>query len=439
MASSLGLDRVLPPAWRVRHSFPCGVDGLERWWPWIDRQLGIPEDAVVTCREITPVDLLDSCNSSWGRVVVDYQDRSGVSSSRQVRFKFAPVFQSWTEGIFFGTSCQHTAEVAFYRRYAADAPCRTPRCYGAFAAPLTVRMCVIQEDLAGVHLEELDHDPDAVEHARLSIVALAKLHARFWRSTQPTASEDRGYLRTSPLRPLALRSVKRHQSSAKIPPGRASGLNGPLVPLFDHLLRHAFHPPLTYIHGDFRRGNVVIVNTDAGKEACLIDWAVSRWGNGAFDVAFYLTFSLTTEDHGRCSRELLDLYYETVVAQRPGHEMDYPYARFYDDYLQGSLLTALALSVPGMQGEVVLNEHNYLKCLTSGMLWGNRLLEIAQFVDFARLEELLKPVDPRLDAQTVRDIWEDAGTRVRDGSAALLTEWQSKVAVSPGRRLGTGR
>ena len=84
-----------------------------------------------------------------------------------------------------------------------------------------------------------------------------------------------------------------------------------------------------------------------------------------------------------------------------------------------------------MQGEVILNEHNYLKCLTSGILWGNRLLDIAQFVDFARLAALLQPLDPRWDAQAIRDIWDDAGTRVRDGSGALLAEWQSRLAVRP--------
>jgi hypothetical protein len=358
--------------------------------------------------------------------------------SRRVRFKFAPVFLSWREGMFFGMTCQHTAEAAFYQRYASAAPCRTPRCYGAFASPLTVRMSVIQEELAGVHLEELDKDPNAMEHARLSIVALAKLHARFWRSTYPTTSEHRGYLHTRPFWPVALKNIRRHQRSGKIPGGRTSGPSGPLVPLFAHLLKHSLRLPLTYIHGDFRRGNVIIVNSDAGSEACLIDWAVSRWGNGAFDVAFYLTMSLTTDDHGRYERELLDLYYAKVLADRGSDGADYPYSQFYDDYLLGSLLTALALSVPAMQGEVVLNEHNYLKCLTSGILWGNRLLGIAQFIDFARLEMLLKPADPRLDARTIKDIWNDAGTRIRDGSAALLTKWQSKVGAIQPRQLETG-
>ena len=104
-----------------------------------------------------------------------------------------------------------------------------------------------------------------------------------------------------------------------------------MLPLFGHLLRHSLRLPLTYIHGDFRRGNVVIVDTASGKEACLIDWAVSRWGNGAFDVAFYLTMSLTTDDHRRHERELLQLYYATLVAERGGDGADYPYALFYDD------------------------------------------------------------------------------------------------------------
>jgi hypothetical protein len=428
MGTVIGFDRMLPKELKISANFPSTIDELKISWPWIQKQLLIPSDAIITYREIASMSQHGVYMSSWALIVVKYKDSSGKQHEIRARCKFVPEFSSFRQALQYCTSQMHMAEAFFYQKIANQISCRVPKCYGAFVSPFLLRMCIIQEDLAGSHFEEFDEDVNALENARLTMVSAAKLHGKLLRSTYPTKSERDQFLPILAYLPLSLLDLRKHQKTNYIPRGRASYVDGPLVPVFKYLLEHSLQTPLSYIHGDMRKGNVIIVDNQGEKEACIIDWATSRWGQPAFDIAYYITLSIRKE-HRAYEKELLELYHNSLILYC-SNKIEYRFSDFYDDYLCSCLLSALVISLPGMQGDVVLNEENYKKCLTAGIMWGEHLIEVARLFDFARLAEVLNKQNLNVNTEIVTDLWLDAATRIRDGSASLLAEWDAKTLKS---------
>jgi hypothetical protein len=428
MGIVIGFDRMLPKELKISTNFPSNVEQLKNSWPWLQKQLLIPCNAMITHKEITSPSQNDVYMSSWALIVVKYKDGFDKEHEVRARCKFVPEFSSFKQALQYCTSRMHTAEAFFYQKIANQTSCRVPKCYGAFVSPFLLRMCIIQEDLVGLHFEEFDEDINAMEHARLTMVSAAKLHGKFLRYTYPTNAERDQFLRILAFLPLSLLDLRKHQKTNYIPRGRASYVDGPLIPVFKYLIEHSLQIPLSYIHGDMRKGNVLIINNQAEKEACIIDWATSRWGQPAFDIAYYITLSIRKE-HRAYEKELLELYHSSLLLSC-NSKVEYKFNDFYDDYLCNCLMSAIIISLPGMQGDVVLNEENYKKCLTAGIMWGDHLIEVAELFDFDRLAEVLNKQNLNVTSDIVRDLWVDAATRIRDGSASLLAQWDAKVLHS---------
>ena len=98
---------------------------------------------------------------------------------------------------------------------------------------------------------------------------------------------------------------------------------------------------VTFCHGDYRLDNMFF--GDDGEFA-VIDWQVSGLAGGNFDVAYFLTGSLTPETRKLVERDAIQTYCEVIEAES-GVVMKFEDAwNFYRQGVLSCLLTAIIVS-----------------------------------------------------------------------------------------------
>lgn len=98
--------------------------------------------------------------------------------------------------------------------------------------------------------------------------------------------------------------------------------------------------PRTLLHGDPRADNILFETVDGGIRACLIDWQSLGAGNPLYDVAYFLSGSMSVEDRRSCERDLLREYVQTLDAT--GRELNLEFA---EASLRRNLAAGLWLTV----------------------------------------------------------------------------------------------
>jgi len=168
--------------------------------------------------------------------------------------------------------------------------------------------------------------------ARQLLVALARMHAKFWRS-----DELEGHFW---LLPLDIDGRMKHAVSKRSRPAfeqmfpelMSSGLAPwveQVMASFNDDLQQLCKAPATLLHGDMRLDNVFF--RDQGPErVVLFDWQLVRRGPAAYDLAYLLSGSLAP-DSGSADA-MLEIYYTELVAN--GVE-DYSRAELTRDYALG--------------------------------------------------------------------------------------------------------
>ena len=113
-----------------------------------------------------------------------------------------------------------------------------------------------------------------------------------------------------------------------------------LVPWYlDQIMR----PPHTFLHGDLRLDQLFFGVEPDDPPLTALDWQVTCTGRGAYDVAYFLSQSLSIETRRTCERHLLQRYDEQL-AQRG---IDYPTGDLIRDY---RLTTAWCFAYPVIGG-----------------------------------------------------------------------------------------
>ncbi len=211
-------------------------------------------------------------------------------------------------------------EFAFYRFLSSVAPVRSPDLlYGDFDAD-THNFVLVLEDLG--HLTAADQIQGASERQAMAAVqAAARLHGRFWgRVDQPPVSEV--YQPTTPERHGIMQAVYQ----ASLP--RVLELFGDQFPdsmrrLAEaygvHLVEHSMivaDGPQTFVHGDFRLDNMFFDSAN-DLDVALVDWQVSNIGSGLYDIAYFLSCSISTEMRREIERDAIRQYHEIIAAMNP--------------------------------------------------------------------------------------------------------------------------
>ena len=215
-------------------------------------------------------------------------------------------------------------EYDFYRVLAPHVPMRSPELlYGDFDEG-DHNFVLMLEDLG--HLDAADQVGGAnEEQAMVAIQAAARIHGRYWGQVdQPPVSTVHA--------PPTPEQYAIAQSVYQLSLPRAfellgnyfsATMRGLAESYGAHLAEHSSRlarRPQTLIHGDFRLDNMFFDPDELG-DVVVVDWQVSGVGSGLYDVAYFLSSSVTTDIRRNIEREATETYTDIVRSVTSGGPM----------------------------------------------------------------------------------------------------------------------
>jgi hypothetical protein len=239
-------------------------------------------------------------------------------------------------------------EVGFYRDLAVHTPADTPEAYFARHDPEADDFCLLLGDVddAVAHSQVEGCPPDA---AILAARALARHHAAL--ADSPVLEEHTWipWGSDSPTPEGVVQGVTEGwEGFRRTFPEHASPELGEIVTRYlrsvPELLRMPEGRPVTLVHGDYRLDNLFF--GDAGS-ITIIDWQICTKGPFAYDLAYFVTQSLTVDDRRAHEQEIIDAYLRELDDLGCSHDRDH----FMEDYRRTAMF---CLCYPLQSGAVEL-------------------------------------------------------------------------------------
>ena len=220
-----------------------------------------------------------------------------------------------------GTLGLYRREYAYYRQIAPHVPIRSPALlYGDFDDD-SHRFVLVLEDLR--HLTTADQiDGASAEQAKTAVRSVARLHGRYWDKVD-TPPVSGFHDSANPQRWPLIRDV--YQASLRPALDRFGHLfPAPMRQLaedygqgiVEHLGAIAAGPR-TFTHGDFRLDNMFFGH-GGNDDFAVVDWQVSGISAGLYDVAYFLSSSVSVAVRREIEREALAEYHAIVSGMGAG-------------------------------------------------------------------------------------------------------------------------
>ena len=237
---------------------------------------------------------------------LDYAD--GATGPDQIVAKFAALRDGSLGSARRGRA--HERELRCFDEILGDTPVTAPVSYGTWYDPDTAHFLLLQSAVA------VDHNVDQIKgldiaDAQLVLREIAKLHARWWnnpglqalewvpRLDGPGRVHNLTTLATAGWTPLC-----DMLGEELTPEERALGTE--LPQRVEAMLRATAALPSTFIHSDLRADNLLF--SPDHSTVTLIDWQGCGLGPPGFDLAYFLTQSLTVEARREHEDALLNFY-----------------------------------------------------------------------------------------------------------------------------------
>lgn len=237
----------------------------------------------------------------------------------------------------------YLTEVNFYDQIGLDNPLRPPRSYFTAFDPVTHDFILVLEDLGGLRVnDQIAGCPRS--DAETVLDAIADHHAHWWESDRFATMP---WLKTFDRPPFPdLIAANFEQAWPIVVDGIGADLPASLRTFGDRFrslvpwyCSQISRGPCTYLHGDLRLDQLFFAVRPGDPPVTALDWQISARGRGAYDVAYFLSQSLTVKTRRECEDALLK-HYADRLAQ---HGIDYPPEEFIRDY---RLSTAMCFTYP---------------------------------------------------------------------------------------------
>lgn len=205
-------------------------------------------------------------------------------------------------------------EAGFFNNLASDSPIKVPNCFHAAVDEATSQFVVVMEDMSGLRCVDQVLGM-SVGDAEKSVDALAMWHARWWGQGEQLAASGLTISLGDPIYPAILPTVfaegwEKVQAEMELP--QAILDVGPkFSPRIESLLSELDHEPTTLAHGDFRADNMLF---DEDGALVLLDFQLVGSGRGAYDLAYFVTQSLTADDASTHERALFDRWVDGLCS-----------------------------------------------------------------------------------------------------------------------------
>jgi hypothetical protein len=245
-------------------------------------------------------------------------------------------------------------EIAFYRDPSVS-PVATAKVYAAEFDESNHDFVLLMEDVSDRRSAD-QNIGCALADAEVAIDALASHHARWWDSD----FADLPWVKSYTVQPYPLVIQGMFAQSWPIARELLGGTMsddikayGDQFPaLVDWFLAEASEPPLTYCHGDYRLDNLFF---GGGSQApvTVLDWQISFKGNAAYDLAYFISQSLSTEDRRANEKALIDRYLGALKDKG----IDVDRGKFEDAYVRTVLYCFIYPVAAAGQIEVTNERH----------------------------------------------------------------------------------
>lgn len=221
-------------------------------------------------------------------------------------------------------------------------PLATPRCYWRKVGPDGRTINLVLEDLSLRTRAGNQIAGCTAAEAEAVAAELARLHAAFWDDPR-LQSADWFYNRAAGVDAAAETSGRaavafRERFAGRTDPGVLDAIDRVVADLRQHFA--AIPPGRTLVHGEPRVDNVLFEDGPQGPKAWLIDWQFADHGSPMFDLAYFLSGSLTVENRRSIDQQLVARNHAAIAAVDPAYTLEQARADF-----AGSLPLALYFTV----------------------------------------------------------------------------------------------
>ena len=276
------------------------------------------------------------------RVTLDYADGQPAGPASVVVKLPSSHEENRAQGVALG---MFAAEVTFYNELAPKVSVGMPGIYLAAVEDNGADFVIVMEDLSALSMVDQSVGMN-VDQARAAVEVLAGVHAAFWNDV------DRPELEWIPT-----------QTGPRIE--FVDGMMTQIFPVFAEHFADALpegglamyeqfignylkimqvindRSPWTIAHQDYRIENLLFGPTGSGR-VVVLDWQGLGRGVGAYDLAYVLGGSMSSELRRTHERELVTAYQAALEAA--GVE-GYGFDRAWEDYAHSQLMGGLAVSI----------------------------------------------------------------------------------------------
>jgi hypothetical protein len=208
----------------------------------------------------------------------------------------------------------YTREAGFFVELADQAPLRIPACHHSSVDHETSEFVLVMEDLGD--LRPVDQiEGMAIGDAERAIDGLAAWHATWWRRAAPLAEAgltvslgDEIY---KAVLPLVFGEGWEKMTAELDVPASILAVGPRWTAAMPRLLDRLAEEPTTMIHGDFRADNLFF---EADGSVAALDFQLIGTGRGAYDLAYFVTQSITSADASQHERSLFERWTAALVA-----------------------------------------------------------------------------------------------------------------------------
>ncbi len=205
-------------------------------------------------------------------------------------------------------------EANFFVSLCNEMPIGVPIAYLSRVDEATSQFVVVMEDLGGLRIVD-QNEGMSMSDARIAIDAVAKLHAKWWGQGDELSAAGTTISLGDPIYPAVLPFVfgegwEKLTKEMELP-ASIMEIGPKFADRLPSLLQSLVTGPNTMCHGDYRADNILF---DNAGEPVVIDFQLLGSGTGAYDVAYFVTQSLSMQDASLYERELFDRWIAGLTA-----------------------------------------------------------------------------------------------------------------------------
>ena len=293
--------------------FPTSPDEMNR--AWLATATGIETLDAFTAEKMT--------GGFWSNMVRLHLTHDDPIAPKSIVAKFAN--PSDRARFVCSTFRLNQTEICFYQSAAIETLVRSPKCYQAQADDDFGSYVLLMEDLGTTQINQLEGC--TATEAKAVVEAIATLHSQWWE--QPGLQELPWLCKPAQLaKGLTLvMSMISDQAFANVKncPREISDSWPRIIDALPLLLNQLDDQPSTLVHGDVRLSNLFVSQDSVG----FVDWQAAKHTHGCYDLAYFLTQSLSTETRREHESYLIRHYQQQLARNGTGapaiEELEFAY------------------------------------------------------------------------------------------------------------------